>query len=331
LQRPEIKQDNAARPSLLSSVNEINPENGHILAKFETSLGTGAASARSNCLNRKWRVWVGGIMIMIATGTAGISCVKFLFQYKKTDIAPAPSPLAGAQATLSNSSSVSAILEQRFGATADTQVATIVTEPVEPRREVRSGQYGADTGADLPKSSSESNSAQFSGDTPSKRPASILGQDKNKLNTKGEVRHGGLTVPVTHNSGPVREHSRSDQNALKQANGLTKEKTDRDVTMLAALIENTNESQAGKVNTEQRSTKKMHQPAKSKFSQTSTVNLSESVQGRDVVERRPNDSSEALLQRCKQLGFIEGQLCRWRICSGRWESDSACKASAGQS
>jgi hypothetical protein len=47
---------------------------------------------------------------------------------------------------------------------------------------------------------------------------------------------------------------------------------------------------------------------------------------RDVVERRDGDSSETLLARCKQLGLIEGMLCRSRICSGRWESDAACRA-----
>ncbi len=46
---------------------------------------------------------------------------------------------------------------------------------------------------------------------------------------------------------------------------------------------------------------------------------------RDIVERNPNDTTDALLQRCKQLGFFEGEFCRWRICSGRWESDAACK------
>ena len=47
---------------------------------------------------------------------------------------------------------------------------------------------------------------------------------------------------------------------------------------------------------------------------------------RDVVERHDGDSSETLLARCKQLGLIEGMLCRSRICSGRWESDAACRA-----
>jgi hypothetical protein len=47
---------------------------------------------------------------------------------------------------------------------------------------------------------------------------------------------------------------------------------------------------------------------------------------RDVVERQEGDSTAQLLARCKQLGLIEGMLCRSRICSGRWESDPACRA-----
>ncbi|MDN2701987.1 hypothetical protein O0881_08270 [Janthinobacterium sp. SUN100] len=51
---------------------------------------------------------------------------------------------------------------------------------------------------------------------------------------------------------------------------------------------------------------------------------------RDVVLRRQKQEQEQeqetaeLLRRCKQLGLIEGMLCRSRICSGRWDSDPAC-------
>lgn len=45
---------------------------------------------------------------------------------------------------------------------------------------------------------------------------------------------------------------------------------------------------------------------------------------RDVVLRRDDEDTAGLLQRCKQLGMIEGMLCRSRICSGRWDSDPAC-------
>lgn len=49
---------------------------------------------------------------------------------------------------------------------------------------------------------------------------------------------------------------------------------------------------------------------------------------RDIVEHRDGDSTAQLLARCKQLGMIEGLLCRSRICSGRWEADAACRAPA---
>lgn len=47
---------------------------------------------------------------------------------------------------------------------------------------------------------------------------------------------------------------------------------------------------------------------------------------RDIVERHDGDSTADLLARCKQLGVIEGMLCRSRICSGRWDSDPVCHA-----
>jgi len=45
---------------------------------------------------------------------------------------------------------------------------------------------------------------------------------------------------------------------------------------------------------------------------------------RDVVLRQREEETAELLQRCQQLGLIEGMLCRSRICSGRWDSDPAC-------
>lgn len=49
---------------------------------------------------------------------------------------------------------------------------------------------------------------------------------------------------------------------------------------------------------------------------------------RDIVERYDGDNTADLLARCKQLGVIEGMLCRSRICSGRWDSDPMCRAPA---
>nr|WP_218892672.1 hypothetical protein [Duganella sp. 1224] len=73
--------------------------------------------------------------------------------------------------------------------------------------------------------------------------------------------------------------------------------TDTDVTLLAALV-----AHAG----------------------TPTAVVPE--RSRDIVDRQDGDNTGQLLARCKQLGLIEGMLCRSRICSGRWESDAACRA-----
>lgn len=46
--------------------------------------------------------------------------------------------------------------------------------------------------------------------------------------------------------------------------------------------------------------------------------------GHDIVVRNDGDSTETLVKRCRALGLIEGELCRVRICSGRWGIDPAC-------
>jgi hypothetical protein len=45
---------------------------------------------------------------------------------------------------------------------------------------------------------------------------------------------------------------------------------------------------------------------------------------RDIVLPVPGESKESLIGRCRSLGFLEGELCRIRICSGSWGNDPAC-------
>ena len=45
---------------------------------------------------------------------------------------------------------------------------------------------------------------------------------------------------------------------------------------------------------------------------------------RDIVVRNVEQSTESLVKRCRALGFLEGELCRLRICSGLWGIDPAC-------
>ncbi|AIY42726.1 Tail fiber protein [Collimonas arenae] len=95
---------------------------------------------------------------------------------------------------------------------------------------------------------------------------------------------------------------------------------DSDVNILTALVSH------GDSVTEPPKTKetaKSRQQAKRKAAEP--VLAQNTADAPDIVERKSGDSTAGLLQRCKQLGIIEGELCRWRICSGRWDTDTACK------
>jgi hypothetical protein len=47
---------------------------------------------------------------------------------------------------------------------------------------------------------------------------------------------------------------------------------------------------------------------------------------REIVVRAPGESTQSLVNRCRALGLIEGELCRVRICTGIWGIDPACPA-----
>ncbi|NKI70443.1 hypothetical protein GN109_13525 [Collimonas pratensis] len=97
---------------------------------------------------------------------------------------------------------------------------------------------------------------------------------------------------------------------------------DSDVNILTALV-----SHGDSVNEPAKPAKetaKSKQQAKKKAAEP-VLAQNTADGGPDIVERKNGDSTAGLLQRCRQLGMIEGELCRWRICSGRWDTDTACK------
>lgn len=115
----------------------------------------------------------------------------------------------------------------------------------------------------------------------------------------------------------VQEKKTSAQKAPKAA---AAQPTDSDVNILTALVSH------GDSVTEPSKTKetaKSKQAAKKKSAEP--VVAQNTADTPDIVERKSGDSTGGLLQRCKQLGLIEGELCRWRICSGRWDTDPSCK------
>lgn len=96
-------------------------------------------------------------------------------------------------------------------------------------------------------------------------------------------------------------------------------KTDSDVDLIKALVARSAEVDKKRAAREP--------TASQKLAQSDAGQASKPAAGRnvDVVERNGSESTESLLQRCRALGLVEGEFCRWRICSGRWDSDPACK------
>lgn len=123
-----------------------------------------------------------------------------------------------------------------------------------------------------------------------------------------------VNAPLVNRNAPEKKAS-----VQKPANA-TSTAPDSDVNILTALV-----SHGDSVNepAKPKETAKSRQQAKKKAAEP--VLAQNSADGQDIVERKNGDNTSALLQRCRQLGMIEGELCRWRICSGRWDTDTACK------
>jgi hypothetical protein len=127
--------------------------------------------------------------------------------------------------------------------------------------------------------------------------------------------------------------SPASKNRVADLKKLPAEAPDKDVNLLAALLAHNN-GLSGPPSLSSRSpavvkagtspllpkTNAIDSPSPAKVARVS------GTPSREVVERQASESTAALLQRCGALGFIEGELCRVRICSGLWDTDAACKA-----
>lgn len=104
---------------------------------------------------------------------------------------------------------------------------------------------------------------------------------------------------------------------------------DKDVNLLAAVIAHEKNNTQGsaplaKNTANTRSTAKTSNAAVAQASEKPA--RPPATGNRDVVARGAAEPTDSLLKRCSSLGFLEGQLCRMRICSGQWDTDMACKA-----
>lgn len=146
--------------------------------------------------------------------------------------------------------------------------------------------------------------------------------------TSGNTLHDRLSAALTSpQQGQAAEATKmtgvAKSGSLKPATTKTKvaraDNEDRDVRLLTALIVTDKDIPVKK---------ESHAHAGSKISAKQNAKAKDDARNQDIVERKPGDSTASLLIRCKKLGLVEGELCRWRICSERWDSDPACKANS---
>ena len=94
---------------------------------------------------------------------------------------------------------------------------------------------------------------------------------------------------------------------------------DSDVALIAALVAHVSHAEAGGKEAGKSGPKAARARAEPAIRKERPIESS-----RDIVVRNDEDTTEALVARCRALGLIEGELCRLRICSGRWGIDAAC-------
>ncbi|WP_394777957.1 hypothetical protein [Undibacterium sp.] len=152
------------------------------------------------------------------------------------------------------------------------------------------------------------------------RPAAVAVASKKAIAAKEKSRASATTLAahdakeksrkaqakaVAHATAKAPEKAKPKSPAINPAN-------DSDIALLTAIV--------------------AHEKAEPFASLQSTAGSSRKTKpdgrNRDIVERKAGDTTESLLQRCKRLGSLEGDLCRSRICAGHWDTDAACSVSS---
>lgn len=297
MQHPIPEKSIASKPSLLSSSDRADADEVRILNTLSGGKpGSKAAAAPVAKKNRR----SGAMLIVLAALVlAGIA-------WAVKDNAPAAPLRASAPAPASpaaetppgprKSGEPTAVSDAGPGATLIDDRATDAT--------------AAQDRADAPSASSQGNlnSALEEGVKP---PPAALQKALEAAPASAKKEKPAKQASVVHQARKPAEAARK---GTRHAAGG---QADNDVDLISALVAHS--AQADR------------KPASGKKDTAATQKLAAKDDGKaherneDIIERRGNESTASLLQRCHALGFIEGELCRWRICSGRWDDDVACK------
>lgn len=99
---------------------------------------------------------------------------------------------------------------------------------------------------------------------------------------------------------------------------------DKDVDLIAALLSHVSSSSKASVGEGMKERMNASNTARALSAGGAPKRERKTVSNRDVVTQASGESTESLVARCRALGFIEGELCRVRVCFGLWGKDPAC-------
>jgi len=309
LQPPKQEKPASTRPSLMSASDTSRQEEVRILNSIsDGKQNARAAAAGSHKKPKRTVALVVGLLFLLGVGAAALYAASALHDSATaaTEVKPIP-PLASAVTPVAPPDT--AVINAGPSAQpADGGAQVTNTSPaVQGQGAVASSVGNGDTavvtdsGAGVqaaPKGDQLTNALEEGVKPP---PAAL----KKALEAKPEKTHRQVTV----------------EEKKKKPTARTEPRNDADVDVIKALVGRSAE-------VEKKRSAKESKPAGNhqKLAQNADTQA-KSSDGRnvDIVQRTPGESTESLLNRCKSLGFLEGEFCRWRICSGRWDTDAACK------
>lgn len=302
MQYSKPSQPNSTRPSLLSTSTSNEVEDNRILASLESGEADASAYGKKSKGRSGRRRFIVGWLVLVGTLTAWIAHQSTQAPAQPGPDLEVPENLQKVQqgATSATNDRVPfGLLEPEAGSQAaviNDEAAAKIAPPTNPA-----------VGNAIPKQA-QATTVPFA---PEPSTGELL-KALEGTGTNATPASAGTTAPVHAANQAVANKAVANKAARKppapQSKQLPRSKTDTDVALLTALVTAASEGE----------------PAQSAPSVSSEAGTKGNRPNRDIVERTANDSTESLLARCKRLGFLEGSLCHWRICSGQ-ESNPACK------
>lgn len=317
MQKLKNKQQSATKPSLLSGSNATVVANGGILARLEQG---GKDRPIFKAMPGRSPVFAGSKWIMGMLGVVGVGAAIVAYQNSMPSLQNMDSPPVNLNARHTVSAPVAASEPQGLAALIVNEPAPVPAVPAPAIKDAVAQEVSP------PVVAPPQTLALTSGD--SSKTLRVAPAKTVQHATASSKSVASATAPrasATHRVEPRSKNniaSSTTQKSTKSSGAAPQvQAVDKDIALLAALMAYGAAQPARTAENTPRSAKKPPQPVQS--ASATTVKTKE--RNRDIVERQPADTTETLLQRCKQLGLFEGEFCHWRICSGRWDSDAACK------